>query len=152
MQLFFAQTPPLKYHYRLAANSGAIILSKQVQNNVWFIYDLETLILILIVVGILQHQLCEGYPAESRSWSVAVGGMVCGGLIVIVVGLRIYSRITIAKKLGADDWLMLAATVVVIVLGILDVYSKPCKHIVSCTILTARRLPCKWLWSSYLEH
>lgn len=61
---------------------------------------------------------------DSRSWPVAITGLVCVGVVLIVVILRFYYRLTIAKQLGIDDWIILVATVTLIALEVIGIYSK----------------------------
>lgn len=61
---------------------------------------------------------------DSRSWPVAITGLICAGVVFIVVILRFYSRLTIARQLGIDDYIILVATVILLVLGVIGIYSK----------------------------
>lgn len=51
-------------------------------------------------LAIVDGQLCEGVPIESRAWGVAIVGLVCGPLAFFAIVLRCYSRYTNAKYLG----------------------------------------------------
>lgn len=64
-------------------------------------------------------ELCKDVPKESRSWLIATFGIVLLPLAILAVALRFYSRISITKELGLDDWLMLAGAIMtVIIIGI----------------------------------
>ncbi|PBP25065.1 integral membrane protein [Diplocarpon rosae] len=71
----------------------------------------------------LNSKLCEGIPPESRATEVAIVGIVCGSIALVAVALRCYSRISIVRRLGNDDWLAVAAGSILIPLVALDVYN-----------------------------
>jgi hypothetical protein len=74
-------------------------------------------------VGLVNSQLCSGVPMESRTWPVAIVGLVCVPLVLISVALRCYSRYSIARRLSADDWIVLAAAALLVALVALDIIS-----------------------------
>ncbi|PBP25242.1 integral membrane protein [Diplocarpon rosae] len=71
----------------------------------------------------LNSKLCEGIPPKSRATEVAIVGIVCGSIALVAVALRCYSRISIVRRLGYDDWLAVAAGSILIPLVALDVYN-----------------------------
>jgi len=74
-------------------------------------------------VAIVNSQLCSGVPVESRAWPVAIVGLVCVPFALIAVALRCYSRYSIARKLSADDWMVIAAAALLVALVALDIIS-----------------------------
>lgn len=50
-------------------------------------------------------------PDESIAYKVITSLSVTFGLAVITLCMRLYSRITVAKKVGWDDWSIILATV-----------------------------------------
>ncbi|KUJ12789.1 uncharacterized protein LY89DRAFT_558860, partial [Mollisia scopiformis] len=74
-------------------------------------------------VAIVDNQLCEGVPIQSRAWGVAIVGLVCGPLALIAIALRCYSRYSITRSLGWDDWLAVVTGLVLIPLIVLDCYN-----------------------------
>ncbi|KAF8861864.1 hypothetical protein BDZ45DRAFT_671444 [Acephala macrosclerotiorum] len=74
-------------------------------------------------VAVIDRQLCEGTPIQSRAWSVAIVGFVCGPLALLAIVLRCFSRYSSSKYLGWDDWLVVATGVVLIPLIVLDCYN-----------------------------
>ncbi|CZR54594.1 uncharacterized protein PAC_04478 [Phialocephala subalpina] len=74
-------------------------------------------------VAVVDRQLCEGTPIQNRAWGVAIVGLVCGPLALLAIALRCYSRYSITKYLGWDDWLAVATGVVLIPIIVLDCYN-----------------------------
>lgn len=72
-------------------------------------------------VAVLNSQLCIGVPVESRAWPLAIVGFVCVPLALIAVALRCYSRSSVARRLSADDWIIVAAAALLLALVVLDV-------------------------------
>lgn len=61
--------------------------------------------------------------------AIAIFGFVLAPLAVLAVAMRFYSRISISRELGVDDWLMLVgAGLVVTIIGI-NTHSKLTKFI-----------------------
>ncbi|KAH8901503.1 integral membrane protein, partial [Thozetella sp. PMI_491] len=52
----------------------------------------------------VETALCSAYPKESRSNSVRLTAILCTAFIVPVILLRFYSRWTVTKRLGWDDY------------------------------------------------
>jgi len=52
-----------------------------------------------------------GIPVVPRNHAMVVNTFLWTILALVVVGLRIYTRAVLVKKVGYDDWLMLSAMV-----------------------------------------
>lgn len=65
-------------------------------------------------------------PIDSRAWDVAIVGLICGPIALIAVALRCYSRYSKTRRLGSDDWLAVAAGLVLIPLVVINIYSEYC--------------------------
>ena len=69
----------------------------------------------LLELAMVNRDLCEGIPIdESRQMALFIVTVVFGPLTLIAIVLRAYSRLVITKKMGGDDWTMLAAGAVLI--------------------------------------
>ena len=74
-----------------------------------------------IEVGELNSKICEGVPIDlSRVWALAITGIVAVPLAILAIALRTYSRYSIAKKMGSDDWVILVAGAILLVVLALD--------------------------------
>lgn len=63
----------------------------------------------------LNSKLCTGVaPDKSRVVALMIVKLTLGPIALIAITLRTYSRYAITKKMGADDWTMLAAGVVLV--------------------------------------
>lgn len=61
-------------------------------------------------LGAVNSGLCEGVPIdESRARLLTIIACVFGPLAIFAILLRTYSRLTITKMMGNDDWTMLVA-------------------------------------------
>ena len=75
-------------------------------------------------VATIKAEFCDGVPIESRAWDVAIVGLICAPIALIAVALRCYSRYSKTRTLGSDDWLAIAAGLILIPLIIINMYSK----------------------------
>ena len=79
----------------------------------------------LLTRPVVYEQLCSGATTQSRVSAAAIVGLVCGPLCLLAIALRFYSRCAIARCIGLDDWIMIAAVppltalIVVEVIGVL---------------------------------
>lgn len=91
--------------------------------TVTFLYIYITAFLTRADFSNVTSQLCAGSVAESRSTAVAAVALVFAPIAILAVTLRLCSRISIARHLSCDDWLMAAATAILAAITILDVYN-----------------------------
>ena len=59
----------------------------------------------------IEAELCQAYPKETRSSEVRLAAILCTAFVVPIVMLRFYSRLTITKRLGIDDYMTLVALI-----------------------------------------
>ena len=74
-------------------------------------------------IALVNGQLCAGVPIESRSWAVSIVGIVCVPVALTCVALRCYSRYSMLRRLGYDDWIVVTAAVFLIDILALDLQS-----------------------------
>lgn len=74
-------------------------------------------------VEVLQSWPKSNYsnPSEVRGPSVLISTYVFVPLVIILVGLRLYTRLHISKYFGADDVLIVAAALPILTFGILTI-------------------------------
>lgn len=82
-------------------------------------------------LGAVNSQLCAGVPQDlSRARALTIVAAVVGPLGIIAILMRTYARWAITKKMGSDDWTMLAA-------GIFLVGVLACNFLSMSTLLTS---------------
>ncbi|KAE9367303.1 hypothetical protein N431DRAFT_561324 [Stipitochalara longipes BDJ] len=67
----------------------------------------------------LNYNFCIGVPIESRSWKVTIVGLVCAPVALLAVVLRCYAKLSTVRRLGGDDWIMVASAVLLVALIVL---------------------------------
>jgi hypothetical protein len=97
--------------------------TEQVRKN-WLAFLTFYLFLTISGMSGLNTRVCDGFPIDTRAWSVALSGIVCGPLALIAVAVRFYTRITITKELGIDDWLILGSAGAIAALTGLGIHSR----------------------------
>ncbi|KAH8655543.1 hypothetical protein BX600DRAFT_372284, partial [Xylariales sp. PMI_506] len=71
----------------------------------------------------IEIALCAAFPKASRSWEITRTTIVGCMLVFPTIALRLYSRIAYTKKLWADDFATIIATILLIALAAIDLYS-----------------------------
>ncbi|PVH82275.1 hypothetical protein DL98DRAFT_620272 [Cadophora sp. DSE1049] len=74
-------------------------------------------------VAAIKAEFCDGIRIESRAWDVAIVGLICGPIALVAVALRCYSRYSKFRRLGSDDWLAVAAGLILIPLVVISIYN-----------------------------
>lgn len=75
-------------------------------------------------IAVVNRQLCEGVPDDrSRINAMIIVQCTFGGIALICILLRSYSRLRITKQMGADDWTMLSAGIILAAVFALNFYS-----------------------------
>jgi hypothetical protein len=76
------------------------------------------------VTAVGNQALCEGFHIESKSYTIMKTVVIVCSITIPFVLLRVWSRLSIAKGLGLDDWSVIAAAVCVATTMILEILSK----------------------------
>jgi hypothetical protein len=66
--------------------------------------------------------MCSEVPDESRVGGLIGVAIIFGSLALAAIGLRTYSRYTVAHRLGPDDWTLIATVAPLIALIVLQIY------------------------------
>ena len=72
----------------------------------------------------LTHPLCSSFPVPSRDLPAIIETAVLGMVTLLAVATRLYSRHTISKTFGVDDYLIAAAGVIYTGTIVLYIFSK----------------------------
>ena len=72
----------------------------------------------------LTHPLCSPFEAPSRGLPAVIETAVLGFVTLLAVATRLYSRHTISKRFGVDDYLIAAAGVIYTGTIVLYIFSK----------------------------
>ncbi|ELR04908.1 hypothetical protein VC83_02790 [Pseudogymnoascus destructans] len=72
---------------------------------------------------LMQTQICNGTPKESRSAEVIRDVIIISAFTFVIIGLRFYSRALVASQLWWDDWTIAFAGIIMIPMTIIPIFN-----------------------------